>query len=153
MRRHRRLSSSKSAPTFTLNLVHPFSSASVQSCEAWLHLMFIYIVMEAFSLRHLCEQLVRVSQPCTGGSVGGITLSQHLILWEKENYQLSRLCRLKALASGVKYVKTNPKKMTLITLFSALTSLLPAFSCFQKYVSIRKKKQLFLCTKTCNFDP
>lgn len=32
MRRHRRLSSSKSAPTFTLNLVHPFSSASVQSC-------------------------------------------------------------------------------------------------------------------------
>lgn len=32
MSRHRRLSSSKSAPTFTLNLVHPCPRASVQSC-------------------------------------------------------------------------------------------------------------------------
>lgn len=55
---------------------------------------------------------------------------------------------------SVKYVKTNPKKIKLIALFSALTSLLLALSCFQKYVSMRKKKQLlFLCTNVCNFDP
>lgn len=95
--------------------------------------------MEVFSLRNLCEQLVRVSQPCTGGSVGRVTLSQHLILWEKENYQLGRL---KALVSG--------ERMKLIN----LTSLLSALSCSQKYVSIRKKKQLlFICTEIYNFDP
>lgn len=33
MRRHLRMSSSRSAPTFTLNLVQPLFSASVQSCR------------------------------------------------------------------------------------------------------------------------
>lgn len=133
-----------------------FQAHLCRAVEAWLHLMFIYIVMEVFSLRNLCEQLVWVSQPCTGGSVGRITFSQHLILWEKgeELSAQQTLRRLKALRSGVKYGKTNPKKMKLITLFRALTSLLLALSCFHKYVSIRKKKQLlFLCTKVCYFDP
>lgn len=98
--------------------------------------MPVQIPAEVFSLRNLRQQLVRVSQPRTGGSVGRITLSQHLILWEKE-----------------KKVQTNPEKVKLITLVSVLTSLLPAVSCFQKYVWMGKKKHLFLCTQISNFDP
>lgn len=46
--------------------------------------MVVPIPAEALSLSNLREQLVRVSQPCAGGSVGRVALSQHLILWEEQ---------------------------------------------------------------------
>lgn len=44
MRRHLRMSSSRSAPTFTLNFVHPCLSASVQSCRRTPFLCYIQSV-------------------------------------------------------------------------------------------------------------
>lgn len=61
-----------------------FQAHLCRAVGAWLHLMPVQIPAEVFSLRNLRQQLVRVSQPCTGGRIGRITLSQHLILWEKE---------------------------------------------------------------------
>lgn len=88
MRRHLPLSSSRSAPTFTLNLVQPFLSASVQSCgNTQLYAKFIWMwLLQPDKSRvlkgDLFELQVWVSEPCTGGGVGRITLFQHLILWQ-----------------------------------------------------------------------
>lgn len=114
MRRHLRMSSWRSAPTFTLNLVQPLLSASVQSCRntqltystvvTWMG----FVQLEKWRvIEHLFELLVWVANPCAGGGVGRITLFPHLMLWRpkeeercvliEQSWSAGDISRLKAL--------------------------------------------------------
>lgn len=80
------MSSSRSAPTFTLNFVHPLFSASEQSCRKN-NIWILYIqsggLLKLRHETHLSELLVRIAQPRTGSGVGRITLLQHLLLCQR----------------------------------------------------------------------